>query len=234
LAASQHAGLCSISGQCLRESWWTKWHRDRFFSEYHSTNTSYSSSAMSCSYQKDKRAKPGNLPKRNGLPEIREHGIEKYFQISLAFQVSKPLNIRNVHKRDATAQEKYTVTSTIQLSKIRCLFVSDWNLERPCSWVGGKASRSHWTSCRGWQGGHSFHALPPRIQCRYNAMRHSHQRPHHSRLESGEPQVCSFVTVSQRHLLSAWHLRYWNKHWQFTCLSAGKVLSIHRSQDNAS
>lgn len=94
------------------------------------------------------------------------------------------------------AQGKYTVTSTIQLFKIRCLFVSDWNLERPYSWVGGKASWSHWTSCRGWQGGHSFHALPPRIQCRYNAMRHSHQRPHHSRLQSGEPQVCSFATLS--------------------------------------
>ena len=88
------------------------------------------------------------------------------------------------------AQGKYTVTSTIQLLKIRCLFVSDGNLERPCSWVGGKASWSHWTSCRGWQGGHSFHALPPRIQCRCNAMRHCHQRPHHSRLESGETQVC--------------------------------------------
>ena len=188
---------------------------------------------MSCSYQKDKKARHGNLPKRNALPEIREHGIEKYFQFSLAFQVSKPLNIRSVHKRDAMAQETYTVISTIQLSKIRCLFVSDWNLERTYSWVGGKASRSHWTSCRGWQGGHSFHALPPRIQRRYNAMRHSHQRPHHSRLESGEPQVCSFVTVSQCHSMSGWHLRYWNKYWQFTCLSAGKVLSIHHSQDNA-
>ena len=30
--------------------------------QYHSSNSRYSSSSKSCSYQKDKRAKPGNLP----------------------------------------------------------------------------------------------------------------------------------------------------------------------------
>jgi hypothetical protein len=32
-------------------------------------------------YQKDKRAKPGYLPKRNNLSEIGEHWIEKYFDL---------------------------------------------------------------------------------------------------------------------------------------------------------
>jgi hypothetical protein len=33
-----------------------------------------------CSYQKNKRAKAGNLPKLSALSEIGEHWIEKYFQ----------------------------------------------------------------------------------------------------------------------------------------------------------
>ena len=41
--------------------------------QYHAINTSYSTSPTSCSYQKDKRANPGNLPKRNALPEIGKH-----------------------------------------------------------------------------------------------------------------------------------------------------------------
>jgi hypothetical protein len=34
-----------------------------------------------CIYQKDKQAKPGDLPKSNNLPEIEEYWIEKYFAL---------------------------------------------------------------------------------------------------------------------------------------------------------
>jgi hypothetical protein len=60
--------------------WWTKWHWDRFFFEYfgfpckyHPIDAPYSSSSTHCSYQKDKRAKPGNLVKSKALSEIGEH-----------------------------------------------------------------------------------------------------------------------------------------------------------------
>jgi hypothetical protein len=43
-----------------------------------STNTRYSSSATSFSYQTYKRAKPGNLPKGNVLSEIGTKRIEKW------------------------------------------------------------------------------------------------------------------------------------------------------------
>jgi hypothetical protein len=38
---------------------------------------------LRCSYQKDKRTKPGNLPKSNGVPENGEHWIEEYSHICL-------------------------------------------------------------------------------------------------------------------------------------------------------
>jgi len=83
----------SLGGQCgtgtgFSPSTWI------YNCQYHFTITLYSFSAISCSNQKDKRAKSGNLPKRNALPEIREHGIETYFRFSLAFQACKPQNIR--------------------------------------------------------------------------------------------------------------------------------------------
>jgi hypothetical protein len=47
--------------------------------QYHSTNAPYSSSSTRCSYQQDKRAKPGNFPKGNAVSEIGEHCIEHSF-----------------------------------------------------------------------------------------------------------------------------------------------------------
>jgi hypothetical protein len=46
--------------------------------QYHSTNAPYSFSSTCCSYQKDKWAKPGNLPEISDLSKVREHWIEKY------------------------------------------------------------------------------------------------------------------------------------------------------------
>ena len=40
--------------------------------QYHSTNAPHSSSSTRWSYRKDKRARPGNLPKSNALTEIRQ------------------------------------------------------------------------------------------------------------------------------------------------------------------
>jgi len=34
-----------------------------------------------CSWQKDKRTKPGKLPNSNALSEIKDHLIEKYFRL---------------------------------------------------------------------------------------------------------------------------------------------------------
>jgi hypothetical protein len=39
----------------------------------------YSSPSTICSYQQDKRAKPGNLLKLNAVVEIGEHNIESTF-----------------------------------------------------------------------------------------------------------------------------------------------------------
>jgi hypothetical protein len=50
-----------------------------FPSQYYSTNVPYPFSSTCCSYQKDKRAEPGNLPNRIALTEIGEYSIEKYF-----------------------------------------------------------------------------------------------------------------------------------------------------------
>jgi len=40
--------------------------------QYLSNNSPHSSSCTCCSYQKEKRAKPGNLPKNNVISEIAE------------------------------------------------------------------------------------------------------------------------------------------------------------------
>jgi hypothetical protein len=50
-----------------------------FDCQYHSINASYSSSSTHFSYQKDKQAKPENLPKGNAPLCIGQHWIEKYF-----------------------------------------------------------------------------------------------------------------------------------------------------------
>ena len=42
---------------------------------FHSTETPHSFSSTCCSYQKNRWAKPGNLPKRSAIPEIM---VEKY------------------------------------------------------------------------------------------------------------------------------------------------------------
>jgi hypothetical protein len=47
-----------------------------FRCQYHSTMASYSSSSTFCSYQKDKQAKPGNLPKSNAGLDLKKRWIE--------------------------------------------------------------------------------------------------------------------------------------------------------------
>ena len=51
--------------------------------QYHPTNALHLSSSTYCSYQKDKRARPGNLKKTNVLSKLEEHWIENvcYFKI---------------------------------------------------------------------------------------------------------------------------------------------------------
>jgi hypothetical protein len=64
---------------------WTKWHWDCIFSAHISFALPVSFHQCfirifiySCSYQKNKKAKPGCLPDSNGLSKFREHWIEKY------------------------------------------------------------------------------------------------------------------------------------------------------------
>jgi hypothetical protein len=56
-------------------------HYFSFPCQYHSTNAPYSfiHSSACCSYQKDKRAKPGKYPKSNAVSEIGVRWIGKYF-----------------------------------------------------------------------------------------------------------------------------------------------------------
>jgi hypothetical protein len=55
----------------------------RFSCQCHSSNAPYSSSSTRCSYQKDKRTKPGNLRKNTALIGNRVRWIEKYFHFLL-------------------------------------------------------------------------------------------------------------------------------------------------------
>lgn len=54
---------------------------------YYSTSSSYPTSSTStcCPYQKNKEAKPGNLPESDGLSEIGENWIGKYFKLSFSW-----------------------------------------------------------------------------------------------------------------------------------------------------
>jgi hypothetical protein len=59
---------------------------------YNSTNAPSSSSPKCCSYQKGKRAKPVNLPKKGAFSEIEEHWIRNSRFINARFvRLSWPL-----------------------------------------------------------------------------------------------------------------------------------------------
>jgi len=76
-----HVSSCEICGGQKR-------HRDRFVSQYFCFPLSVSfrqccisSSSTCCSYRKDKRAKPEDLPKNKVLTKIAEHWIKKYVHL---------------------------------------------------------------------------------------------------------------------------------------------------------
>ena len=50
---------------------------------YHSNTAPHLYFSTCCSYQRDKRAKPGNLPKRSDVLVIAERGIERDFYLTL-------------------------------------------------------------------------------------------------------------------------------------------------------
>jgi hypothetical protein len=75
----------SVPGQSMLDLWWTKWHENRGFSEHFTFALSVSFHQCSIpifilkySYEKDKRAKPGNLQKQC-FSEMGKHWIEKRF-----------------------------------------------------------------------------------------------------------------------------------------------------------
>ena len=51
---------------------------------YHPTNAPHSSSSTRFSYQKDKRAKPGNLAESNTVSEIRQNFMESALLFNIA------------------------------------------------------------------------------------------------------------------------------------------------------
>jgi len=58
--ACLHKGPVLVPGLCVRGFWSTKWHWDKHFScQYYSNKSPYSP----CSFQKDRRTKPGSLQK---------------------------------------------------------------------------------------------------------------------------------------------------------------------------
>ena len=82
-----------IPGPFVWGLWCTKWHQERFFSEYfgfpcqyHFTHAPYSSSSACWSYHKGKRAKHRNLSKSNTLSEIRDHWAKKVLSLCLVFK----------------------------------------------------------------------------------------------------------------------------------------------------
>jgi hypothetical protein len=86
-----HRGCpCWIPGQCLRNVWWAMWHCDRLVSRYlcspvsnHSTIAPDSPWSACCHYQKDKLAKPGDLPKSNALSELQQLWVPNCFHFFL-------------------------------------------------------------------------------------------------------------------------------------------------------
>lgn len=55
--------------------------------QWRSTNSLYSSWSTWCSYQMDKRAKPGNLPTSSAVSEIGDNSIEKWFYLEICLVI---------------------------------------------------------------------------------------------------------------------------------------------------
>jgi len=77
--------------------------------QYHSNSAPYSPLYYNCSYQKDKRAKPGNLAKSSAVSEIGEHSITSYFHPL----VSINRLTRSAAKIEAAAVKMDSVTLTL-------------------------------------------------------------------------------------------------------------------------
>lgn len=84
--ACHRGGPVSITDKSMRDIWWTEATETGFSAsnsvapcQYHSTSAVYSYSCTYFSYQKDRWAKPGNLPNNVAVSEIGYHWIEKGF-----------------------------------------------------------------------------------------------------------------------------------------------------------
>jgi hypothetical protein len=87
-AVSRHGSSGSIPGQRVWDSWWTKWHWDRFFFPlsvwFHQRITLVFIKIL---LLPEAQTVEGWEPsKSNALLEIVEHWIEKYFHVSLVFK----------------------------------------------------------------------------------------------------------------------------------------------------
>jgi hypothetical protein len=81
--------------------------------QYHSTNASHSSSSTYYSYQKDKRAKPGNLTERNVLSETWQLWIEKYCH--LAYDGKRRKTSPSDHQHTTTTQPATQDNSSVTI-----------------------------------------------------------------------------------------------------------------------
>jgi hypothetical protein len=81
----------SVSSQTTLPVHWV------FPRQYHSTNAPRSSLSTYSSYQKEKRAKPGNLPKSSALSAIGQHCIEKHYSLFVTARLFCSAALRTVH-----------------------------------------------------------------------------------------------------------------------------------------
>jgi hypothetical protein len=106
--------------------WSTKWHWERFFSEYfgfplqyHSTNAPYSSPFTYSFYQKEKRANPMNLPDWNSLSYIGEHWAEKFIFVAFVparhtAEAWEPLKAKRCPKSESDGRKVCTFTLSLK------------------------------------------------------------------------------------------------------------------------
>jgi len=91
----------------------------------HSTNAPHSSPSTHCSYQKDKRAKPRNLPQNSSLSETAELGTEMYLHFFICYSVQMCRKWKQVDLK-VINQIRLQKAISSQLWELRSLVICLW------------------------------------------------------------------------------------------------------------